>query len=76
MITVYSIPNCPWCHKVKKYLELKEEAFTEINVEEDEEGRAELLKLTNQLNVPVANINKNIVIGFDKEKIDEYLALK
>lgn len=76
MITVYSIPNCPWCHKFKKYLDLKEEAYTEINVEDDDAGRAELLRLTNQLNVPVANINENIVIGFDKDKIDEYLALK
>lgn len=76
MITVYSIPNCPWCHKVKKYLELKNAAFTEINVEEDETGRDQLLRLTNQLNVPVAVINEHIVIGFDKEKIDESLALK
>lgn len=75
MVKVYSIPNCPWCQKLKKYLSLNNIDFTEINVEDDEAGRDELFALTNQLNVPVAQIEKNVVIGFNKEQLDTYLNL-
>ena len=46
MIKVYSIPDCPWCQKVKKYLELRQVKFQEVNIESDLEGRKELLALT------------------------------
>ncbi|WP_110954639.1 glutaredoxin domain-containing protein [Anaerosinus massiliensis] len=75
MVKVYSIPNCPWCQKLKKYLSLNNIDFTEVNVEDDEAGRDELFALTNQLNVPVAQIEKNVVIGFNKEELDTYLNL-
>lgn len=75
MVKVYSIPNCPWCQKLKKYLSLNNIDFTEVNVEDDEAGRDELFALTNQLNVPVAQIEKNVVIGFNKEQLDTYLNL-
>ena len=74
MIKVYSIPDCPWCQKVKKYLELRQVKFQEVNIESDLEGRKELLALTKQLSVPVTSINGRMIVGFEREELDEALA--
>lgn len=73
MVKVYSIPSCPWCKKAKTYLSSKGVDYVDINVEEDAEGRKRLLEISEGGSVPVLDINGNIVLGFDKEKIDEYL---
>ncbi|KEH99126.1 glutaredoxin domain-containing protein [Clostridium massiliodielmoense] len=75
MVKVYSIPDCPWCIKVKKYITSKNIEFEDINVQEDVQGREEMISLTNQSSVPVINVNGNIVIGFEKEKLDSLLHL-
>lgn len=75
MVKVYSIPDCPWCIKVKKYLNSKSIDFEDINVQEDVAGKEEMISLTNQSSVPVINIDGNIVIGFEKEKLDSLLHL-
>ena len=74
MIKVYSIPDCPWCQKVKKYLELRQVKFQEVYIESDLEGRKELLALTKQLSVPVTSINGRLIVGFEREELDEALA--
>jgi glutaredoxin 3 len=76
MVKVYSIPDCPWCDKVKKYLKLKNVAYEEFNVEEDDEARNELYKISGDQVVPVTTIDgKNYVLSFDKEKLDALLNL-
>lgn len=75
MVKVYSIPDCPWCKKAKAYLNTKGIDYIDINVEKDIDGRKELLKISKEQNIPTININDNIVVGFDKDKIDEYLNL-
>ena len=75
MIKVYSTPTCPWCKKAKKYLNSINVDFTDVNVESDVEGRNEMMKLSKQSAVPVINIDGQIILGFDKDKIDEALKL-
>ncbi|NFV46080.1 NrdH-redoxin [Clostridium botulinum] len=73
MIKVYSVPNCPWCEKVKKYLNSKKVDYDYINIKDDLQAREELIELTNQTSVPVIDIDGNIVIGFEKDKLDQFL---
>ena len=73
MVKVYSINECPWCKKVKAYLDQKGVDYQEINVEEDEQGFQAMLNLSKQRNVPVIEINNDFVVGFDREQIDELL---
>ena len=76
MVKVYSINNCPWCDKVKKYLKSKQVDFTECNIEMDEAALDECRKLTNDDAVPVTTADgKNFVLGFDKAKLDELLGI-
>ena len=76
MVKVYSISNCPWCTKVKKYLKVNNVEFEEHNVEENDADRDELYKISGDLIVPVTTIDgKNYVLSFDKAKLDALLGL-
>lgn len=73
MVKVYSTDSCPWCDKAKKYLKSLDISFEEFNVNEDMEAREEMINKSNQMGVPVLDINGTIIIGFDKPAIDEAL---
>ena len=47
----------------------------DFNVAEDENARNEMIKKTNQMGVPVIDIDGEIVIGFDKPKISQILGI-
>lgn len=76
MVKVYSITQCPWCDKVKKYLKSKNIAYEEFNIEEDEEARKECEAISGDLIVPVTTVNgKDFVVSFDKAKLDAILGI-
>lgn len=74
-IKIYSTPTCPWCKRAKAYLDEKRIKYQDIDVSMDEDAQNEMIKKSGQLGVPVLDIDGNIVIGFDKEKIDELLKI-
>jgi glutaredoxin 3 len=76
MIKIYSTPFCPYCVTLKDYLKNKNVAFVDVDVSENEIERDEMVRLSDQIGVPVLNIDGKIIIGFDKEQIDEALKLK
>jgi len=76
MIKIYSTPFCPYCSTLKDYLKDRKVNFTEVDVSEDEKERDEMIKLSGQIGVPVVNADGRIIVGFDKEQIDEILKLK
>lgn len=76
MVKVYSFESCPWCNKVKKYLDSKNVEFEVRDIELDEEAAKECQKISGDLTVPVTTIDgKNFVLGFDKAKIDALLGI-
>ncbi len=74
-VLVYSTQSCPWCTKVKDYLNEKNVTFTEYNVGADYDKAVEMVKKSGQQGVPVLDIGGNIVVGFDKANIDKLLGL-
>lgn len=72
-VLVYSTSICPWCVKTKEYLTSKGIEYTEVNVSKDKEAARIMIEKTGQRAVPVIDIDGNIVLGFDKEKIDALL---
>lgn len=73
-VVVYSTPTCPHCVSVKKYLQDKNIDYKELNVAQDEEARAEMLEKTGRMAVPVVMVDEEIIVGFDKPKLDQLLA--
>jgi glutaredoxin len=50
--------------------------FTEFNVATDLERRKEMIDKTGQMGVPVIDVNGQVIVGFDEEKIKSTLGLK
>lgn len=72
-VIVYSTPTCPWCHRVKEYLEGKGIDFEDIDVSADPEKAKEMIEKSGQMGVPVLDIDGRIIVGFDQAAIDEAL---
>jgi glutaredoxin 3 len=73
-IAVYSTPTCPYCHQVKQYLHDKGVPFTDYNVATDMDARNTMVQKSGQLGVPVIVIDGEVVVGFNRSKLDELLA--
>lgn len=73
MVKVYSTNSCPWCVKAKQYLKSKNVEFEDLNVQTDMAAREDMLKKSKQMGVPVLDVNGTIIIGFDKNAIDNAL---
>jgi len=76
MIKVYSTPTCPYCHTLKAFLKEKGIEFKDVDVGSDSAAADEMIKKSGQMGVPVADINGQIVVGFDKEKICQLLKIE
>lgn len=72
-VTVYSTTWCGFCHQAKKYFDSIGVKYDDINVEADQKGAEEMVKKSGQMGVPVIEIGKDIIVGFNKPKIDEAL---
>ena len=76
MIKVYITPYCPYCVTLKNFLKQQNIEFEEVNVLDDEAAKEEMIKKSGQYGVPVVEIDGEIIIGFDKERILKVLKIK
>jgi glutaredoxin 3 len=70
-IEVYSTPSCPYCNKLKNWLDEQGYEYTDYNVNENQEKAKEMIERTRQRGVPQTFIGDEEVIGFQPEKIKE-----
>jgi len=75
-IKVYSTPTCPYCKLVKDFLKEKSIAFADIDVAADTASANEMVKLSGQMGVPVVLIDEQVVVGWNKNALEEALGLK
>ncbi|MFH1890692.1 MAG: glutaredoxin domain-containing protein [Candidatus Kuenenbacteria bacterium] len=72
-VKIYSTPTCPYCIKTKAYLDEKGIKYENLDVSSDKVKLDEMIKLSGQMGVPVLDIDGSVIVGFDKEKIDNSL---
>lgn len=75
-VKVYSAPVCPWCTRAKNFLEEHNIKFEDFDVSLDEKAKKEMAEKSGQMGVPVIDINGEIIIGFDAERIKKLLDIK
>lgn len=75
VVTIYSTPWCAFCKTEKQYLEHLGVAYVEKDVENDAAAMEELRSKNGGSfsGVPVTDIAGDIVLGFDRAKIDATL---
>ncbi len=76
MVKVYITPACPYCFTLKEFLKEHNIDFEEIDVTKDEKTRDEIIKKSGQIGAPIIEIDEQIVVGFDKEKIVKLLGIQ
>lgn len=72
-IKVFTTKTCPWCTKLKEYLEQKEIEFENIDVAENREAAMEMVRKSGQMGVPVTQIGDKYIVGYNPDAIDEEL---
>lgn len=72
-VKVYSTPTCPYCTMAKNYLDSKKVPYEEVDVSVDRNAAAEMVSKSGQRGVPVLDIDGNIIVGFDRERIDSLI---
>jgi len=72
--TVYTTPTCPYCHQVKAYLTQKGVQVRELDVSRDAAAASEMVRISGQRGVPVTQLGGEVIVGFDRPRIDAALA--
>jgi glutaredoxin 3 len=75
-VTVYSTPTCPYCVMVKQYLTRQGVAFRDVDVSRDITAARDMVQRSGQMGVPVVDIDGQMVIGFDRIRINQMLGLR
>lgn len=81
-VIVYSTTNCPYCEMLKDYLKTKNIIFEEKKVDQDKQAQEQMIEYSGGfLGVPFTVIlkgdgNKETIIGFDKDKINDMLGIR
>ncbi len=75
-VKVYFTPTCVYCNTLKTFLKECNIEFEEIDVSQDKEVQKKMIEKSEQIGVPVVEIDGEIVIGFDKKKICKLLNIK
>lgn len=72
-IRIFTTPSCVYCNTLKKFLGENNIVFEEVDVSKDQKALEEMVQKSGQRGVPVLEIGRNIVVGFDKGKIKQLL---
>lgn len=72
-VKIYKTNGCPWCEKTIKYLKSRGVEVEILNCSENEVYKYQLIRDSHQTSVPVIVVDDNVIIGFDKKRIDEVL---
>jgi glutaredoxin-like YruB-family protein len=74
-IKVYSTTTCAFCSLLKKFLTDRGVQYEEIDLSVHPEKVNELVEISGQLGVPVTVIDGQVIIGFDRGRLEAALAL-
>ena len=72
-VTIYSTPWCVFCHMAKEYLKGKNVVFKDVDIDQDRNAAYYIMNKTGQAGIPVLEIGDDVILGFDRPRIDELL---
>jgi glutaredoxin-like YruB-family protein len=75
-VTVYTTPTCSWCNTLKTHLRKNGISFREVDISKDQKAAEALVRRSGQQGVPQTDINGQIIVGFDRDKINKLLEIQ
>jgi glutaredoxin 3 len=73
-VTVYSSPTCAFCHMAMDYFKQKGVPYVEKDISVDQDALRFVLEKIGQAVTPIITIGDQIIIGFDRPRIDAAIA--
>ena len=74
-VVVYSTPACSWCATLKTHLRKNGVSFRDIDISRDQRAAEELVRRSGQQGVPQTEIDGQIIVGFDRDRINKMLGI-
>ncbi|MBE6852890.1 MAG: glutaredoxin family protein [Ruminococcus sp.] len=73
MIKIYSSERCRYCRELKGYLDKLSIPYQVLDVGKNEKYAKELFDISGQTGIPVSVIGDEVIVGFDRSRIDNAL---
>ena len=74
-VTIFTTPSCVYCKMTKEFFAKNGVQYEEKNVATDTKAREEMLEKSQQLGVPVIEVDDTIIIGFDQKNLEKALGI-
>ena len=75
-VTVYGTPTCTWCTTIKKHLDQNAIKYSYIDVSKDQKAAEAMVAKSGQQGVPQTDIAGQMIVGFDKTRINTLLGIQ
>lgn len=75
-IIVYGAEWCAFCHQAMHYMDGLGVKYVYKNVDLNPDDAREVVAKSGQMGIPVIDVDGEIIVGFDRRKLDETLKTK
>lgn len=75
-VTIYATLTCVYCKMTKAFFKESNVQYEEKDVSADRAAADEMIQKSNQMGMPVIDIDGKILVGFDKEGLSKLLNIK
>jgi glutaredoxin-like YruB-family protein len=72
-VIIYSATWCGYCHAAKEYLDKLGVKYEDHDIDHEPKAAEEAVAKSGQRGIPVIDIEGDIIVGFDRPKIDSAL---
>lgn len=73
-VKIYTTPTCGYCHQAKRFLSERGVEFNEYDVSRDRAAADEMVRLTGNTGVPVIVVDDQVIVGFDRPRLEHLLS--
>ena len=75
-VTIYTTLSCAYCKMTKEFFKEHNVEYDEKDVSTDAAARDEMIAKSNQMGVPVIDVDGQLTVGFDKGRLSQLLSIK
>lgn len=72
-VTIYTTQTCGFCKMAKQYFNQNNVEYQEKDVTTNAALQTEMIERSGQMSVPVILVDDQVVVGFDKPRLQELL---
>ena len=75
-VIIYTTPSCVYCKMTKEFFKENNISYEEKDVATDAAAREDMIKKSGQMGVPVIDVDVELTVGFDKERLSGLLKIR